>query len=177
MIKKEKGITLIALIVTVIGVIILASISVIEGRKLIGTAEVESVMTNMITIKAKSKVVAEEVNAQVWALSNESEKASRRASLYTENYKMENKGTSVTSPISSQLDTDVTTGGYECYQLTEAAIEAMGLVDIEEITNYEVVYNKSDYTKLDIVYLPGIQHNNNTYYTLSKLQEDIDLEE
>ena len=51
----------------------------------------------------------------------------------------------------------------------------MGLSDIEDTDNYAVVYNKEDYTKLDIIYLPGIEYNGIIYYTVSKLQVELNL--
>ena len=68
---NKKGITLIALIITIIVLIILAGITVAEGTLLIRKAKIESIMTNMITIKSKAKVLVEEANSKVWALADE----------------------------------------------------------------------------------------------------------
>ena len=113
LLREEKGITIVALIITIIVLIILASISIIEGTKLIEKSEVENIVTNMITIKAKAKVIAEEVNAEVWDLTDE-EKQTKRENLYNENYKME-KGdiSSISSEIRSNIDEEVTSGEYE----------------------------------------------------------------
>ena len=175
LLREEKGITIVALIITVIVLTILASISIIEGTKLIEKSEVENIVTNMITIKAKAKVIAEEVNAEVWDLTDE-EKQTKRENLYNENYKME-KGdiSSISSEIRSNIDEEVTSGEYEYYQLTKETLEHMGLSDIEDTDNYAVVYNKEDYTKLDIIYLPGIEYNGIIYYTVSKLQVELNL--
>ena len=59
--KNCKGITMIALVVTIVILIILASISIIEGKKLIKEAKIENILTDMITIKAKVKGYAEEL--------------------------------------------------------------------------------------------------------------------
>lgn len=173
--NQENGITIVALTVTIIVLIILASISIIEGTKLIKKSEVENIVTNMITIKAKAKVIAEEVNSQIWDLTDE-EKQNKRESLFDENYQMKKSDiSSVSSEITANIDEEVTSGEYEYYQLTKDTLDYMGLSDIEDTDNYVVVYNKDDYTKLDIIYLPGIEHEGVIYYTVSKLQTELNL--
>ena len=54
-IKKENGITLIALGVTIIVLLIIASIGVYGGKETIKKAQLEEMRTNMLLIKAKSK--------------------------------------------------------------------------------------------------------------------------
>ena len=71
--KSCKGITMIALVVTIVILIILASISIIEGKKLIKEAKIENILTDMITIKAKVKGYAEEINSEVWDLKENKE--------------------------------------------------------------------------------------------------------
>ena len=175
LLREEKGITIVALIITVIVLTILASISIIEGTKLIEKSEVENIVTNMITIKAKAKVIAEEVNAEVGNLTDE-EKQTKREDLYNENYKMKKGDISlISNEIRSNIDEEVTNGEYEYYQLTEETLEYMGLSNIKDTDNYAVVYNKADYSKLDIIYLPGIEYNGIIYYTVSKLQVELNL--
>ena len=79
--KEEKGITLVALIIMVIVIIILAGISLTQGSELLKTTKVETYVTNMITIRAKAKVYAEEVNAGTWDVQD---KSSKRSELYSE---------------------------------------------------------------------------------------------
>ena len=54
-IKKENGITLIALGVTIIVLLIIASIGVYGGKETIKKAQLEEMRTNMLLIQAKSK--------------------------------------------------------------------------------------------------------------------------
>jgi hypothetical protein len=60
-------------------------------------------------------------------------------------------------------------------------LKNIGLNDIQDSSSssqYLVVYNSSDYTKMDIVYTTGVTYNGTKYYTLSALQQiyDEDLE-
>ncbi len=170
--KKEKGITIIALVITVIVLVIIAGISITQGTKLISTTRVESYVTDMITIRAKAKVYAEEINAEIWDATDKSEK---RAQLYLEKYNM-NKITD-SGEITSKVDGNINdSNGCECYGITNETLKKMGLDKLSnEIQDgeYVVVYNASDYSKLDIVCKNGIQYDGKNYYTLSSLQSKV----
>ena len=43
--------------------------------------------------------------------------------------------------------------------------------DSEEAPEYAVVYNATDYTKLDVIYKPGITYEETLYYSLASLQK------
>ena len=51
-VKNNKGITLIALTITIIILLILASITIYSGKESIKKAQLESLKTNMLLIKA-----------------------------------------------------------------------------------------------------------------------------
>lgn len=60
--KKENGITIIALVITVIIMIMLAGVSVYYSSDAIKKGKLEDIKTNMISIKTKAKIVVEEYN-------------------------------------------------------------------------------------------------------------------
>ena len=80
--------------------------------------------------------------------------------------------------ITAKVDNNVNTGnGLECYEVSKNTLKEMGLTDLAKEANdgeYAVVYDKSDYKNLDIVYINGIEYNKTKYYTLSSLQKAID---
>lgn len=170
--KENKGITIIALVIMIIVILILAGISLIEGTSLIKQTKIENLMTNMITIRAKSKVFAEEVNAEVWDVED---KSTKRQNLYSEKYSM--SVPSNETELISKVDSSVNTGNScECYEITKETLSVMGLDELVNETEngeYIVVYDSSDYTNLDIIYQPGIQYKGETYYTLSSLQAEM----
>lgn len=168
--KNNKGITLLLLTVTIIVIIIIMGITFTEGDKLVKEAKVEEYITNMISIKAKAKVYAEEINAMVWNDSNPNE---RRTTLYSEKY----EGGDIKNTLNTQvndLDPDVTSGGsYVAYLLPSTVLTNMGLSKISEDHNYVVVCSLDDYTKIDIIYKEGIKYNKKTCYSLFKLQKEF----
>ena len=60
--KIEKGITLVALVITVILMLILAGVGLHFGTDAIDKAKLEDIKTDMISIKTKAKIIAEQYN-------------------------------------------------------------------------------------------------------------------
>ena len=54
-IKKEKGITLVALVITVMVMLIIASITIYSGTNVIKEAKKEDIKTNMLLLQAEMK--------------------------------------------------------------------------------------------------------------------------
>ena len=60
--KNEKGITIIALIITIILMLILVGVTVKVGTKEISKAKLEDIKTEMISIKTRAKIVKDKYN-------------------------------------------------------------------------------------------------------------------
>ena len=171
--ENKSGITIIALIITVIVILIIAGISMSTGLDTIKRAKFESKMTNMITIKANAKIFAEEINAEVWDLGN-AEKATKRAELFQNKYYMN----IIQNPtdILAKLDNSIKENGCEVYSLTKQTLNEMGLSDFAKETEdgqFVVAFNSKDFTKLEIVCPSGIYYEKTTYWTLSQLQSKV----
>lgn len=61
-IRKDKGITLMALIITIVVLLILASVTIYSGKEAIKKAKLEELKTNMLLIKAKTKEYVEQAS-------------------------------------------------------------------------------------------------------------------
>lgn len=60
--KIENGITIIALIITIILMLILAGVGIHFGSDAIDKAKLEDIKTDMISIKTKAKIITEQYN-------------------------------------------------------------------------------------------------------------------
>ena len=60
--KMEKGITLVALIVTVIIMLILVGVTIRFSTDAVKKANLEDIKTDMISIKTRAKIIAEQYN-------------------------------------------------------------------------------------------------------------------
>lgn len=68
--NKQKGITLITLTITIVVMMIIASITVYYSKDLIKRAKLQDLSTNMLLIQAKAKECVEEANFQKLNLEN-----------------------------------------------------------------------------------------------------------
>lgn len=167
-IKNESGITLAALVITIIIMMILSSIAVHEGSKLIRVSKVQTLETNMLTIQAKAKAYAEEIESKIWVYKeDESEKDTKR------NEEFENKGMPITETIGTEALNQVSNdlkSDYVAYTVTGDVLTNMGLKEINTET-YIVIFKKDNYKIMDVIYPDGITYQNSRYYTLSSIQE------
>lgn len=60
--KEKKGITIVALVVTVVIMLVLLGVAVEYGSSAINRAKLEDRKTDMISIKTRAKIIAEEYN-------------------------------------------------------------------------------------------------------------------
>lgn len=148
--KKDNGITLIALIVTIIIMIILATIVVDFSTKAINKAKLEDIKTNMLLIQGKSQTIYEKY------LFKEIEELT--GILYSE------QNTYVISDgllDHLKVEDDIYIWGEEA--LNE---NGLGTIKTDEQTFYIV-----DYTTSEIYFSKGYEYNDLIYYSLTELQE------
>lgn len=173
--KNDSGITLLVLVITIVVLTIIASIAVYEGKELIEKSKVQTLQTNMLTIQAKAKAYAEEIEAKIWTENDENQKSSKRDRLFREkksfSYPVSISDTNVLSQIS--VDVKGENGDkYIAYEVTGNALVNMGLSDIQN-ERYIVIYNKDNLEKIDVMYKDGTKYNKKTLYTLSEIQKEL----
>ena len=156
--KNNSGITLMALVITIIILTIIISISVYEGKELIEKSRIQSIENNMLIIQAKAKAYAEEIDAKIWT-----EKENKDA---TRDGEFREKGFNASNNIVSNIDVS----NYFAYIISSNGLSLMGLDDKND-GKYMVIYDKEDYKKMDVIYIDGVNYKNETIYTLSKMQE------
>lgn len=177
--NNNSGITLVSLVIMVIIIIILSSIGIYEGSNIINMAKVQTLETNMLTIKAKAKSYAEEVDAMFWSVDDESQtqkdlEKTKREATYKEKYNM--TPVTVDAEALNQVDAIVDTENYDAYKVEESALETMGLMELKEDEPYIVIYSSENYNQMDIIYTGGVMYNDISYYTLSALQQVLENE-
>ncbi len=166
--KNNSGITLIVLIITIIVLIIIVSITVFEGKKLIARSRVQTLETNMLTIQAKAKAYAEEIDAKIWTEDNKDSARDREFSA--KNIIPTNIEPKVLGQVSQEIKGNPSdSDNYVAYEVTGMALVNMGLKDLED-EKYVVIYSKSNYKLMDIIYPKGISYKKSMHYTLSNLQ-------
>ena len=160
-VKNNKGITLIALTITIIILLILASITIYSGKESIKKAQLESLKTNMLLIKAKAKEYVEQASFKNGV--NKSE--------ISEEAKNELKGKEANASDYSKQNITIN-GGETLYKLTSDNLKEMGLKDVKLGSNeeYLVKYNIKDVT-VEVYNTSGYENNGTTVYSLSELEK------
>ena len=149
--KKEKGVTLTSLVIVIVILLILAAITINAGIGLIEKAELQTVVTDMLLIKAKTKIAGEEATY----LNDDSKLAGITDDGVINNLK--GKGA-----ITEEQDTS------KCRVFRSAELNSLGLTDIKVNSK---IYYVVDYATEEVYYVPGIKIEGIVQYKLSEIQE------
>lgn len=148
---EERGVTLIVLVVTIIVLLILASITMYGGTDMIDKSRLEGLKTNMLLIQTKAKEYVENAKFQLGIKPEEAtEPMKEKARLELEG---EDKGTKVNvgDPIANEVtrigisQTEIEQGNV--YWLSTSNLEKMGIKGTksdEKSGYYIIVYNMEE---------------------------------
>lgn len=172
---KNKGITMIVLVITIALLLILAGISIQGGSSIIKRADLENLKTDMLLIKVKGKEYVENANFNLGTsfdkLTDENEKSKR-----IEMAKSKLKGTEIQN--ASELSKfGITSDQFEreknnlnlYYTLSASDLEEIGMQDVSSKGQYIIKYNIKDMT-IEIYNTQGFENGDKTYYSLSELE-------
>lgn len=179
-IKNNEGITLIALVITIIIMLIIASIAIYYGTEEIEKANIENVRTNMLLINAKAKEYCEEANFKLGT--GNAPEGGEELAKYLEpgiNY-LANQNDDEGKPA---LDNNVNASDYSYidgvkYQFifklnNDDSLVKMGLKSMEDPDKYIMAFNIVS-NEVEIFYTDGIKTevdgNEVTYYSLTDIE-------
>lgn len=155
-VKSEKGITLLVLVITIIVLLILAGVGITQVGDILEQVNKETICTDMLLIQAKSKVLNEKANFN----KDETILKGQKISEVTNNEQINN--------LTSKGVIDTAEENYAKYYVwNKQVIEELklGLENIEENQIYIV-----NYATEEVIYPQGYKHTDgNTYYKLSEL--------
>ena len=138
-IKNNKGITLVALVITIVVLIILAGVAIYTGRDALEKAQLEELRTNMLLIEAKAKGLVEEANFKMGVSPDDAKKAEVRNEVYVTNATPQ-RANGITAPDSIPVA--------DCYLVTKDTMALWGLEDIslEDEENYLLKFDDTNAT-------------------------------
>ncbi len=157
-IKMKKGITLIALIITIVILIILAGTVIYSGTGMIKSVNLETVKTNLLLIQAKAKTIYEKLSFEVTAEELPNALTGQKVVAGSnEANELEHAGV-----VSTEVE--------KYYKWDSSVLEGEGLegIEIEEGDYFYVNYEG----EVEVVFPKGFTYTDgNTYYKLSELKE------
>ena len=171
--RNERGITLIALGITIVVLVILAGITIHAGTESIKKAKLEGLKTNMLLIETKAREFVENAS---FDLGIDPENATDEMKIKAQSeLSGEDKGTLVTAS-DSMINQLLTIGisqmdiiNENVYKLTTENLEKMGINDVESNDKegwYVIVYNIDD-TTAEIYHTAGY----NGKYSLTDIEQ------
>ena len=127
--KTQKGITLVALVITVVLLLILASVGAYYGNEVIRQANLESLKTDMLIIQAKAKEYVEEATFKMGIKPDDAKKQQARQEVYITIAKLKQLNQAI-SEDGINVPSEITTNE-NFYYVTRDSLKEMGLDNIE----------------------------------------------
>ena len=177
--KKNNGITMVALVITVIILLILSGISINAGSNIITKSKLENIKTDMMLIKVKGKEYVENANFNLGTsfekLTDENEKNTR-----LENAKTKLKGTEIENIEDLDSKLSITSDKFKeekenmiyYYKLSTQDLEDMGIENVksdEKNGEYIIKYDIKN-IEIEIYNTQGFKNKDKYYYSLSELE-------
>lgn len=170
--KRNKGITMISLMVTIVILMILATITMYYGNSAMKEAKLQDLKTNMLLIQAAVKGDLEKYHFETSNLSDANEKEAQKSN-YLKGTKLANPQNELKQEIFNEIKEDYPQidGNFDYYYLNTSDLMELGIKDVEssnENGHYIVAYSmNSIYPNIvEVINTKGYLGN----YTLSRIQ-------
>lgn len=163
--KKDQGITLITLAITVVVLIILAGIGIYSGKETLKKANLEELHTNLLLIQAKAREYVEEANFKIGIVSNE-ERAGKTATVRDEVY-VQAQGLECATNIPETISI---TDANACYYLTESTKNKWGLEKIKDEKQYIIEFDEMN-EKVEVYSIKGYE-GKHSLTEINQMQEN-----
>ena len=169
--KRNKGITMISLMVTIVILMILATITMYYGNSAMKEAKLQDLKTNMLLIQASLKSGLEKYHFETSNLSDANEKEAQKSN-YLKGTKLADLQ-KIKQEIFDEIKEDYPQidGNFDYYSLNTSDLMELGIKDVEssnEDGHYIVAYSmNSVYPNIvEVINTKGYLGN----YTLSRIQ-------
>ena len=170
--KKNRGITMVALVITIVVLLIIAGISIGAGNNAIKNSKLENLKTNMLLIEVKAK---EQLENAKFRLGTSFDKATAEEKTNRVNTaKSEFTGEEIVDGniFNNNIKEDNTNNIYY-YKLSTQDLIDMGLKNVksDEKNGYYIVkYNLQDST-IEIYNTEGFDDEGNVVYSLTDIKQ------
>lgn len=154
--RGQRGITIVALIITIVLIGMIVAVAVTQGTDIIKKADLQTLNTNMLLVQAKEKVISEKNSFDE---QNNPFKGKKLSEI---------SGSTAIDELKSQGIIQESDENYQFYYAwNQATLDELGLDSIELKSGTFFIVN---YKTEDVIYSAGYKHTDkNTYYKLSDL--------
>ena len=160
--RKEMGMTLVALAITIVVMLILAGVAINGSTNMIKRAKLEELKTNMLLIQAKAREYVEDATFKMGMNPDEPKKTNIRNEVYVQNAKLQKVADGEVPSSFGIIDTST------CYWLTPEAQTSWGLSKMKSGNGekYLIQFNEIDVT-VEIYNTVGYEGN----YSLTAIEQ------
>lgn len=184
--EKNKGITMVALVITIIVLLMLSGISIGVGNNVINKTKLENIKTNMLLIEVKAKEFAEKANFDLGNTIDtvsEEEKNTR-----IQKAKGDLVGEEIVDDSIFEDNIDINTGKIQedngnyiyYYKLTQQNLIDMGLTSLSsnEKEGWYIIRYDLKNIEVEIYNTKGFENKEVKYYSLNEIESiEIKMEE
>lgn len=175
--KKNRGVTMLSLVITIVLLLIIAGISIGTGGNVIKRSQLENLETNMLLIKGKAKEYVENANFKLGNnIENVTDKENRieeaKKQLVGEMITQGDIFNGIDNITTEKIKEDETNYIYY-YKISTQDLTNMGLSNVysdDEKGWYIIKYNIKN-AEIEIYNTKGFENQNNKYYTLTQIQD------
>lgn len=178
--KKNRGITMVALVITIVVLLIIAGISIGAGNNAIKNSKLENLKTNMLLIEVKAK---EQIENAKFRLGTSFDKATEEEKTNRVNTaKSEFKGEEIvdgnifknnTKITTEKIQEDNTKNNTYYYKLSTQNLMDMGLKNVksDEKNGYYIVKYDLKNSTIEIYNTEGFDDEGNVVYSLTDIKQ------
>lgn len=175
--KNNRGVTIIALAITILILSILAGISIKTGNNIIEESQLENLKTDMLLIKVKGKEFVENANFKLGTnIDSASDKETRIISA-----KSELKGEEITNINEFKESLDITQETLTAensnyiyyYKLTKQDLINIGIsnVNSDEKNGWYIIKYDIKNIQVEVYNTKGFEKEEQKYYSLNEIQD------
>lgn len=173
--KKNKGITIITLVITIVILLILSAITIETGGNIIEQSKIENLKTNMLLIKVKGKEYLENANFKLGTKIETVSEEERNKRIETA--KSELKGEDITNNISEyeNIIKKEESQYIFYYKLNNQNLIEMGLTNVksDEKEGWFIIKYDIQNIIIEVYNTKGIGNEEGRYYSLNQLENLI----
>ncbi len=174
--KQNKGITMVALVITIVVLLIIVGISIGTGSNVIKASQLENLKTNMLLIKVKAKEHVENANFQLGTNFETADNKETRIANAKEELKGEELKDSSIFDNGININQDKLTSDNSnyiyYYKLSTNDLSDMGLskVDSDDKNGWYIIKYDIKNLETEIYNTLGFENNGEKYYSLTEMQ-------
>lgn len=175
--KNNHGITMIALVITIVILIILAGISIGEGSKTIERSGIENLKTNMLLIKAKAKVCVESANFKLGTSLDSLSEEDKTNRINTAKQELIGEEVTNIDELNSNIGVEETLEENNqnyiyYYKLSVDNLENMGIKQVksDEKNGWFVIKYDVKNAQVEVYNTKGYEYENKIMYSLNEIE-------